>query len=418
MSVKKLRGVCIVALLGTMLVMSSGAWAQQKTLIAWGWDEATTRDIVPQIEAFEQLHPDVKIEAVNLSADDLHDKYLIATVAGTGAPDIVSEDDVHGYKYYELGTVHSLTDLIPNWREEFVPSLLYRWEYKGELMGAPYDMGPFVLFYRKDIFDEVGVDAPSTWEEYIEIGKRITIPDKRYAGAFSSVFTAASLIQSRGGEVSNRQNEILFNNPVAVEVFQYLVDLVNKYKIAEYTAIWEDAGFEKIKEGRYAALPVWFWYQSWGLKQLAYKPELKGKWRVVRCMPWRKGDPPTGAGFSMGWIWLVSKQTKYPGLAKEFAASLCTKEAHIEMAKRTGNFVTNIKALQELGKWPDPFFGGQHPYKIALEEMKDAPPLKLGGKWFIIEDVLQTAFDRMIFDKVPVEKALNDAEKQAKIELR
>lgn len=407
-----------------ILVVMAGAgyqaFAQKKKLVIWGWDFRATKDIAPQIEQFKAKHPDVEIEAIDMGPGDLHDKFLIATISGTGAPDVTFEVDTMSRKYYEMGTVYPLTDLIPNHEELFIKAINYRWTHEGELMGAPYDTGPFVIFYRKDILDDAGIDFTTNvtnMQEFLEVGKKITIPDKRYM----SVIFAGQLqpfVQSRGGKISNIKNELLFDNPIVAEVAQYMVDVVNKYKIAEYSSPWTPAGYEKVKEGRWVCLPMWYWYQSFALKDIAYKPELVGKWRIARMLPWRKGDPPTGADFTCGGIFLVSKQTQYPDLAKELAASLCSKEAQADQARRRGIFPVNVQALEELSRWEDPFFGGQRPFKIGLELLRDTPVMQFGSKYSVIEGVLTTAMDRMIFDGVPVTKAIKDAKKQAEVELK
>ena len=416
---KKIVAICLGVLVGVMLGSGYGFCAQKK-LTVWGWDFRATKDIAPQVEQFEALHPDVKIETINMSFDDIAKKLMMSLVAGTGAPDVSFEVDDRARKYYGTDLIYTLDDVIPNYEDIFVKALSYRWKYQGKLWGAPYDMGTFVMFYRKDIFDEVGVDFPGSWEELIEVGKKITIPGKRYMTVFTTnePTQVTSIVQSRGGKVTNIKDEVLFNNPIMAEVCQYVTDAVNKYKVAEYANIFDAAAWVKIKESRWAVIPAWYWYQSFGLKDLAYKPEFDGWWRIARILPWKKGDPPTGAGFRDGGIWLVPKQTKYPELAKKFAASLATKEAQVSQATRRGILPVNALALEELSKWQDPFFGGQKPYKIALAEMRDCPPMEFGAKWWgSMSPPLNNALNAIVFEGMPVKKALEDAEKSARAEL-
>ena len=414
----KIVAICLGVLVAIMLVTGYGF--AQKKLVVWGWDFRATKDITPQVEQFEALHPDVKVETVNIGADDLFNKVMMALVSGTGAPDVSFMIDTQGRRYYGTPLLHTLDDVIPDYKDIFVKAISYRWEYQGKLWGAPYDMGTFVMFYRKDIFDEAGLDFPGSWEELIDVGKKITIPKKRYMTVFSTdgATQVASIVQSRGGKITSIKNEVLFNNPIVAEVCQYVADAVNKYKVAEYANIFDSAAWVKIKEDRWAVIPVWYWYQSFGLKDLAYKPELEGKWRIARVLPWKKGDPPTGAGFDCGGLWIVPRQTKYPELAKEFAASLATKEAQVNQATRRGILPVNVLALEELSKWEDPFFGGQRPYKTALEEMRDCPPLEYGDKWSgSMTPALNIAINSIVSEGAPIKKALADAEKDAKAEL-
>ena len=322
--------ICVATLVGIMLGAGCG-FSAQKELTVWGWDFRATKDIAPQVKQFEALHPEVKIKTINIAPEDLHHKVMMAYLSGTGAPDVTFEVDTNARKYYGTNTIYTFDDVIPNFRDIFVKAISYRWTYEDHLWGVPYDMGTFLIFYRKDIFDEAGIEFPGDWQEFVEVGKKITIPGKRYMVAWDGG-KVAPLVQSRGGKITNIKNEVLFNNPITADICQYLVDMVHKHKIAEYTNLYNVAAWVKIKEDRWATIPAWYWYQSYALKDMAYKPELVGKWRIARMLPWKKGDPPTGAGFTCGGIWLVSTQTKYPKLAKEFAASLGTKEAQVSQA--------------------------------------------------------------------------------------
>lgn len=87
------------------------------------------------------MYPDVKIKAVDLGAEDLHNKLLASLLAGTGAPDVSFEIDIYARKYYGTPMILPLSDAYPNYKEEFVQGLSYRWEYNGELWGIPYDTG-------------------------------------------------------------------------------------------------------------------------------------------------------------------------------------------------------------------------------------------------------------------------------------
>jgi len=380
-----------------------------------------TKDIVPQVEQFEALHPDVKIETINMGSDDLQKKVMMSLMTGQGAPDVFYGVDTFTHRYYRSDLIHALDDVVPDYENIFLKALSHRWTYQGKLWAIPYDMGPFVIFYRQDIFDEVGIDFPESWQDFVEVGKKITVPGKRVMTVLRNdrANTLASMVQSRGGQITNLKNEVLFNNPIVLEVCQYMVDLVNKYKIADYATLWDSAAWVKIKEDRWVTIPAWFWYSGFGLKDLAYMPELEGKWRISRALPWKTGDPPTGAGYSGGGLWVVPKQTEYPTLTKEFVASLGTKEAQVSQATIGGIMPVNVLALEELSELQDPFFGGQRPYKIILEEMRDCPVMEFGDKYDgSIDPALNNALNAMILEGVSAQKALDDAEKDAIAELR
>ena len=325
--------------------------SDQKKLTVRGWDYRATKDIEPEVRQFELLFPNVKIEMINISPSDHHTKLMMEILSGTGAPDVAYETDSEARKFRDLGGLLSLTDVLPNWKELFVPQSLieWRWTLDGELWGAPAYVGPFGIFYRKDIFDEAGTSFPTSWQEFMEIGKKITIPGKQYMACFVNAGALPwALAQSRGGEVSDIDNAVLFDNLIMREIIQYIADSVLKHKIAEYASYWSPEGFQKVKEGRWATLPTWHWYQTFGLKDQAYDPELVGKWRWANALPWKTGDPPTGATFTGDGGWMVLKQTKHPDVAKRFAAFLVTGPALTDIALRRGLFPYNRESLKVL----------------------------------------------------------------------
>jgi len=417
-----MNSVVIVAFLVSVTLGICRQTSAQKTLTVRGWDYRATKDISPQVREFEMLFPDVKIKQINIAPSDHHTKLMMEIISGTGAPDVAYETDLQARKFRDLGGLIPVTDVLPNWEELFVPQSLveWRWAKNGILWGFPAYVGPFGIFYRKDMFDEAGVSFPTSWEEFIEIGKKITVPEKRYMTCFlNSGSLPAALAQGRGGEVSDIDNVVRFNNPIMREVLQYIADGVLKHKIAEYAPYWTPEGFQKVKEGRWATIPTWHWYQTFGLKDQAYTPELVGKWRWANCLPWKTGDPPTGASFLGGdGGWMVLKQTKYPEIAKKFGAFLVTGDATANIAMRRGLFPYNINALEVLRTLPDPFFGGQCHYGTGLEELQVMPPMKYGTKSEIIIAALTLVLDKVIEEGAAVEEALSESEDWARKEMR
>ena len=66
---------------------------------------------------------------------------------------------------------------------------------------VPQDSGPMALYYRKDLFEKAGLDAPKTWEEYAEDAVKI----KKLGGnitnfAKGDVNQFAGLVSQAGGQ--------------------------------------------------------------------------------------------------------------------------------------------------------------------------------------------------------------------------
>jgi len=417
----------VLMVAATVLFTISNVLAEEKIeLTIWGWDFRATTDIEPQIRQFEQEHPGVKIKGVNMSYPDVYNKFLMAAMSGTGGPDIVfmGTPDETSTKLMKLGekALYCFDEYLPEFKKRYLESTLKDFTYNGHIWGAPAEPGDSVfMFYRKDIFDEAGVEFPSNWQEFLEVGKKITT-ENRYMSIVGADNAGSrqvmNLIWSRGGRLTDEQGNPDLNNPKMREIIQYMADGVNKYKVFDFAPMWEPSAWEKIKKGKWAAICHPFWYQTFALKDQAYSPELVGKWRIAPVLPWGPDDPPTGAEDYWSYGWFVSSNSKHPELAAEFAVFLTSKEALVDIAKRRGFFPGNLQALEELKDYKDPFFGGQQIYKIGYESLKRAPEFKKTAHSWLLATEVQTALVNVIKTGMPVDKALAEAEKRIRLGMK
>ncbi|CAG7625787.1 ABC transporter substrate-binding protein [Paenibacillus allorhizosphaerae] len=85
----------------------------------------------------------------------------------------------------KTGLGQDLTELMKKHKVDmtrFEPNVFQSVSNKGTLYGYPLHDGGLVLYYNKDIFDKFGVPYPKdgmTWEQAIELGKRLTRFDER-----------------------------------------------------------------------------------------------------------------------------------------------------------------------------------------------------------------------------------------------
>ena len=147
----------------------------------WGGDErnAATLEV---IEQFEQLHPNVKIEAEYGGNDGYHDKLATQLASGT-APDIVQVDPeifptyvytgdyFIDYKDYEMD--------LSNFEEAYI-SLPINGGYDGKQLGLPSGISGAGILVNKDLADVIGLDFTKKydWNELIEMGKKVREYDK------------------------------------------------------------------------------------------------------------------------------------------------------------------------------------------------------------------------------------------------
>ncbi|KQX08219.1 MULTISPECIES: ABC transporter substrate-binding protein [unclassified Leifsonia] len=122
-------------------------------------------------KAYEELHPDVKVELIQETDQSVKDKTKTLTASGA-LPDIYftwtgnwAENFVRG------GLAADLSDVIApdtEWGKSFGEASLDAFAFDDKYYGIPlYNNGKF-MGYNKAIFEEAGVDVPTSFDELID----------------------------------------------------------------------------------------------------------------------------------------------------------------------------------------------------------------------------------------------------------
>ena len=117
------------------------------------------------IERFQAQHPDLAIETTVIDREAY--KTQIRNFLTADTPDVATWYAANRMKpYVEAGLFEDVSDL---WAEpeiaENLASTKGAMTIDGKQWGVPYTYYQWGVYYRKDIFDELGLTEPTTWEE-------------------------------------------------------------------------------------------------------------------------------------------------------------------------------------------------------------------------------------------------------------
>lgn len=117
------------------------------------------------IEEFQGMNPDLNIETTIIDREAY--KTQIRNFLTANAPDIATWYAANRMKpYVEAGLFDDVSDL---WAEpeiaENLASTKGAMTIDGKQWGVPYTYYQWGIYYRKDIFEELGLSEPKTWEE-------------------------------------------------------------------------------------------------------------------------------------------------------------------------------------------------------------------------------------------------------------
>ncbi|MEU0917382.1 ABC transporter substrate-binding protein [Streptomyces cyaneofuscatus] len=231
------------------------------------------------VKEWNAAHPDVQVDYVQGSWDNVHDQ-LLTSFEGGEAPDIIHDasDDLADFAYG--GYLADLRPLLPERLKADIPEQSWRTTtFDGGIYGVPFLQEPRVLIANTKILKASGVRIPTpeqpwSWAEFRQVTKELT-GKGRYGVAWplkEPVSVTLNLGLSGGGQLFHRdpdgKAELRFEEGDRV-VTGTIHDQVNTDRSAARTALGmggSDAlpGFFG---GRYAMLPLGFAYRQQVVEQ-------------------------------------------------------------------------------------------------------------------------------------------------------
>jgi len=118
----------------------------------------------------------IKVNVTVVPFSDLYQKILTDLATGTNAFDVYVFAPQWMVDYVEPGYLEPLTDRVANnaelqW-EDIAPFFRdFSASYKGEIYTIPLDGDFQMVYYRTDVLEELGMEPPQTWEDYLAIAE-------------------------------------------------------------------------------------------------------------------------------------------------------------------------------------------------------------------------------------------------------
>ncbi len=363
-------------------------------LTYWSW--APGMDKV--VEGWNATHPDIQVTVNKQDGGDAAVvKLLTAIKAGSGAPDIMQAEYQKIPTLVSADAIADIAEQAGSLKAKFPESVWNSVTLGSEAVyGVPQDSGPMMFFYRSDVFDKLGIAAPTTWEQYAEAARKVHAADKKqYLGTFSAAdpgwFTG--LAQQAGASwwgVKGDAWSVAIDDPATQKVASYWGGLVQEGVIANspmYTPDWNAALNDGTQVGWLGAV--------WGPGVLeGNAASTKGKWKAAPLPQWDAADPANGNWG--GSATSVTTQSKHKAQAAEFVAWLNTDPAAVKALAGTANVYPAVSdAATTALTSPPAFFADQKDYyTIAAEAAKVTNPFTYGPNVNVAFSAYNDAFGK------------------------
>lgn len=377
MQTKFLRALAFLAA-GAVAGMGSAQAAPSGEITVWSWNIAAEAldALVPD---FNKKYPDVKVNVVNMGHADVRTKALAGCAAGgTDLPDVVTIENDEAETYWAQFPdcfVNLKTLDVDKYKDAF-PAFKWTQLTNGDgIYSLPWDSGPAVIFYRRDLYQKAGVDPASikTWDDFIAAGKKIE-------AATGAKMATMDTLDDDGWfrPIANQEGCSYFNNEgTAVTINQKgCVDALEIMKKMNDAGVLLNADWggqiQNIKSSAQASAFFGGWYEG-TIRSNA--PEQSGQWGVY-LMP-ANGDNPHAASWGGSSLALTAASKNKDAAWAYIQYALATNDGQVSMLKSRGLVPSLLSALDDpYVKAPNPYWGNQAIWVDVLGTMKDIHPYR------------------------------------------
>ncbi|MBO0882092.1 MAG: sugar ABC transporter substrate-binding protein [Mycobacterium sp.] len=353
----------VTLLIGTVVLLDRSAEPRRgKTVVTIRlWDEQVAAAYRKSLAAFSRVHPDIEVHT-NVVAYSTYFDTLRTDVAGDSADDIFWLSNAYLAAYADNGRLMKIDAAKDDWE----PSVVEQFTRGSVLWGVPQltDAG-IAVYYNADLLAAAGVEPaqlatvrwnPDNRDTLRPLLARLTVDaDGRTAATpgFDArrvrqwAYNAANdpqgiylnYIGSAGGEFQNG-DRFAFDNPAAIEAFNYLVRLINNDHVAppaSDTNNNDDFSRNQFLGGKMAL------FQS-GVYNLATVAEhARFRWGVAMLPTGPEGRVSVTNGIAAA----GNSASRHPDAVRQVLAWLGSKQGNEYLARR-GSAIPAVLSAQQV----------------------------------------------------------------------
>ncbi|MFB7917717.1 extracellular solute-binding protein [Streptomyces sp. NPDC056061] len=395
----------------------TGAKGDEKTgtLRVWLFQEVGNKPkeqvVDAAVAAFEKAHEGVKAEIEYIPVDTRAQRIKAAFNDPKSAPDLIEYGNTDTAGYVKDGGLADVSKEFAAWDEakDTDPTAKQSVTVGGKVYGAPLFVGVRALYYRTDIFEELGIGAPKTQAELISTAKKIhqKKPDL-YGLAVGGAYTygAMPFIWANGGELAEESGgtyKAAINSDKARKGIEAYTSLFgdDNCPAAKCAAMGGNATVTAFASGK-AAMAIGGDFSHAAVEA----GTVKGKYAVVPLPGVAEGSiaPAFAGGNNIG----VLRSSSHRTLAVDLMKALTGKEAQGKMFDAMGFLPTYTDVRAEVAK-KEPFV---EPFVKTLGAGAKFVPASAGWGGIDSSLVLPTMFQEIVSGRKDVAAASDDAAKK------
>lgn len=343
---------------------------------------------------------------------------LLTRVGGGNAPDIAAIDQVWLGAFVSGGTLLALDEVaddidFDDYLDEFAAVV----QHDGRVYGLPIGTDVRGMYWNKQRFEAAGLDPerpPETWSELVDVAAQVHDPPETYGTSYfvNPGRWTVCLFSAGGAVLNDDRTEPRFHQPPGVRAAEFVDRLYNEDDVSTPQPAFGDSSqaAREFLQGQSAISVV---EGSW----------LDYFWRNLghdgRTMPERFGFAPTprpadGATSTMsgGFVWAGFRSTDHPRLVRAFLRLVSERPFVERLMAETGDIPTRESLLDAPAIWDQVLYADQ------VRDLLQRTRLRPVEHWPVVEEALETALQRIAFDRQDPRPSLETAAEEVRARLR
>lgn len=153
---------------------AGGSSDDEVTLSVWSWRTEDIEQYNRIFDVYEEANPGVKIE-FEAFLNTEYNQLLTTGLSGSDGPDVAMVRSYGGMQgWVSAGQLVAIDDKVKG-LDAIEPAVLAgaTGHEDGKIYAVPFATQTMQMFYNKTMFDELGLEEPTTWDEFIALNEAL-----------------------------------------------------------------------------------------------------------------------------------------------------------------------------------------------------------------------------------------------------
>jgi multiple sugar transport system substrate-binding protein len=384
------------------------------------------------VDSYNATNPSLKAELHQVPGSETDSSSLMTAVRGGTGPDAYMLDRFVVPQRAADGILEDITDELlkidPQIQSEYIPWAWAETTYKGRTYALPFDTDTRMLYYRKDLLREAGIDpalfdpaqGPLTIAEVDAIAKKLDVKDAQgnytrlgwnpvhtghaqvgpytWGFIFGATFADADTLTIKATE------------PALAATYQFAKDFAadrGPRQLQTWASTYNPPNNPPQNHVFITGNVVMYVNGDWNINTMeTYAKDID--YGITWLPVLKKGDAPTT--WAGGWSWVVPKGTRHKAEAVSFLAYAAGEFGQTVYTRDSKHLPTHLAVSQNSG-----LFDAAHKiFQESLQLAHSRPVLPIGAYFW---DALYTGWDAVYQEQADVQSTLASIQDQAQAQL-